>query len=123
MIAYSLGYFGYAYVAENPGVLKVLAVDGGNGCVLPGPATIRDGSYSPLSRRLYLYVKRRSLQRPGMRTFMSYFMIHAAELIPPTGLVALPESVYENDLASLAEAAGTPLPDILLRSGRRGDGG
>lgn len=119
---YALGYFGYAYVAENPGVLKVLGVDGGGGCVRPSQETIRDRSYAPLSRRLFLYVKRRSLERAGMRTFMSYFMGHAAELIPPTGLVSLPDSVYAADLASLAEAAERPMTDSLPEGEGRGDG-
>ena len=45
-----LGYFGYAYYAQNKDILKLLAVDDGSGCVAPGETTVRDGSYKPLSR-------------------------------------------------------------------------
>ena len=41
----ALGYFGYAYYAENKDQLKLLAIDGGNGCVAPDDTTVRDGSY------------------------------------------------------------------------------
>jgi phosphate transport system substrate-binding protein len=102
----SLGYFGFAYVAEYEGRLKVLGVDGGEGCVRPGAVTIRDGTYAHLSRRLFLYVNEASLRRPGLRAFMAYSMAHAAELIPPTGLVTLPEHVYRENLALVEGAAG-----------------
>ena len=101
----ALGYFGFAYVAEYAGSLKVLGVDGGGGCVLPAAETIREGGYAPLSRRLFIYVKTDSLQRPGMWAFMDYFMTHALELIPPTGLFTLPEHVYKENLELLERAA------------------
>lgn len=102
----ALGYFGFAYVAEYGGSLEVLGVDGGDGCVRPEAATIRDGSYAPLSRRLYLYVNRSSLSRSGMRAFMEYSMARAPELIPPTGLVTLPDSLYGENLRLLGKAVG-----------------
>lgn len=103
---YSLGYFGYAYAEENRRELKVLGVDGGAGCVLPGAETIRGGIYAPLSRRLFVYVSKTSLQRPGMGAFMEYFMTHAPDLIPATGLVPLPESSYRENLEVLRRAGG-----------------
>ena len=101
----SLGYFGFAYVAEYAGRLKLLGVDGGEGCVLPGAETVREGRYAPLSRRLFIYVNRASLQRPGTRAFMDYFMTHAPEFIPPSGLFTLPEPVYRDNLRLLERAA------------------
>ena len=91
---YSLGYFGYAYLAENRDRLRVLAVDGGGGCMAPSPETIRNGSYTPLGRQLFLYVKVGSLSRPGMVAFMDYFMSNAQDLIPPTGFLPLPDRNY-----------------------------
>jgi phosphate transport system substrate-binding protein len=103
----SLGYFGFAYAAEYAGRLKLLGVDGGEGegCVLPGAETIREGRYAPLSRRLFIYVNEASLQRPGTRAFMDYFMTHAPEFIPPSGLFTLPEHVYRENLGLLERAA------------------
>ena len=51
----ALGYFGYAYYAENPDKLKLVAVDNGAGCVTPTPATIESGEYgSPVSAAVHL---------------------------------------------------------------------
>ncbi len=94
--AYSLGYFGYAYLDENRDYLKVVAVDGGQGCVLPSAETIREGTYAPLGRQLYLYVKRASLQRSGVRTFMEFLLTRAEEIIPSTGFFPLSGDEYDN---------------------------
>lgn len=110
---FSLGFLGYAYLSENRDLLKVVAVDGGSGCVAPTPETIRDGRYSPLSRRLFVYVNLASLRRPGMAAFVEYFMANAGELIPPTGLIPLPLWVYRENLAQvkrLAESLQSPVP-------------
>ena len=42
----AVGYFGYAYYSENPGKLKLVAVDDGSGCVAPNIETIANGTYS-----------------------------------------------------------------------------
>jgi phosphate transport system substrate-binding protein len=95
---YSLGYFGYAYLAENRDRLKVVAVDGGSGCVTPSPETIEDGRYTPLGRRLYLYVKVSSLSRPGMKAFLEYFLTHARDFVLEAGLSPLPDRIYTENL-------------------------
>ena len=60
----ALGYFGYTYYEENQDTLKAVEVDGGEGCVAPSVDTARDGSYAPLSRPLFIYVKNESLAKP-----------------------------------------------------------
>lgn len=92
---YSLGYFGYAYYLENQDRLKLLAVDGGTGCVAPSEATIADGSYAPLSRPLYMYVSRPATERPEVRAFVDFMLDHASELVPPTGYHPLDEERYQ----------------------------
>lgn len=92
---YSLGYFGYAYYLENQERLKLVAVDGGTGCVAPSEATIADGSYAPLSRPLYMYVSRPATQRPEVRAFVDFMLDHASELVPPTGYHPLDEARYQ----------------------------
>lgn len=103
---YALGYFGYAYLAGNRDKLGVVAVDAGSGCVQPTEVTVRDGSYAPLSRPLFLYVKRASLGNPGLQGFLRYFMDHAAELIPETGFVPLPAGAYQANLRELGLGGG-----------------
>ena len=53
-----LGYFGFSYFEQNQDTLKALEVDGGSGCVAPSAATAQDGTYTPLSRPLYVYAKK-----------------------------------------------------------------
>jgi phosphate transport system substrate-binding protein len=108
---YALGFFGYAYLAGNRDKLGVVAVDGGAGCVRPTEETIGDGSYFPLSRPLLIYVKRSSLESPGLMSFLDYFMTHASELIPETEFLPLSDDQYEVNLETLRRAAaGSPAP-------------
>lgn len=50
----SLGFVGLAYAEENLDSVKILGVDGGDGCVVPNIETVSDGSY-PISRPLFIY--------------------------------------------------------------------
>jgi len=102
----ALGYFGYAYYAENQDVLKLVAVDGGEGCVRPTPETIRDGTYRPLSRPLLIYVNRRALAEPAVVEFVRFYMENAAELVPETGYVPLTPEQYQENLRKVEQAIG-----------------
>ncbi|NNF13068.1 MAG: PstS family phosphate ABC transporter substrate-binding protein [Gemmatimonadetes bacterium] len=101
---YSLGYFGYAYYAENQDRLKLLEIDGGAGCVAPSDDTIEDGTYAPLARPLFVYVKHSALQRPEVRAYVDFMLSEAAMLVPATGYHALSEAQYQEGLAMIAEA-------------------
>ena len=71
------GYFGYAYYAENQDKLKVVAVDGGEGCVIPSDETVSGGSYA-LARPLFIYVNIASLaEKPQLREFVRFFLSDA----------------------------------------------
>ncbi len=94
----SLGYFGYAYYAENEGSLKAIGVDSGNGCVVPEPASIADGTYSPLSRPLLIYVSTAALGRPEVQAFVQFYMEHGATLTREVGYVPEDASVYAANL-------------------------
>ncbi len=67
-----LGYFGLSYFEQNKTALKAISVDGGKGCVAPSQETVQDGSYEPLSRPLYVYVKKASFARPEVKAFLEY---------------------------------------------------
>jgi phosphate transport system substrate-binding protein len=103
---YSLGYFGYAYYAENSDILKLVAVDGGEGCILPSDATIQDGSYAPLSRPLYVYVRHSALTRPEVRAYVDFMLENAPAIVPSTGYSALSTEQYAEQMQAIAEAAG-----------------
>jgi phosphate transport system substrate-binding protein len=69
-----LGYFGLSYFEQNKGNLKDVQVDGGSGCVTPSTETVQDGSYTPLSRPLFIYVKNTSLAKPEVKAFVQYLL-------------------------------------------------
>lgn len=95
----ALGYFGYAYYVENPGKLGLVALDSGKGCVAPSEATIENGTYTPLSRPLFIYVNKKVLERPEVRAFVRFYMEHGAELSKEVGYIALKNQEYQDGLA------------------------
>ena len=97
-----LGFFGFAYYTENADRLNLVGVDGGSGCVKPTSETVLDGTYDPLSRPLYIYVKNTELERPEVTAMVEYLLGDGRELIDEVGYVQLPESEYESALAKLA---------------------
>ena len=94
----ALGYFGYAYYVENQSRLKLVAIDAekGSGPVSPSPETIANGSYTPLSRPIFLYSKASSLDRPEVREYLRFFTDarNANQIIRQVGYVPFPESYY-----------------------------
>ncbi len=71
-----LGYFGYAYFAANRDKLRAVAVRNGKDAkaVLPSPETIKDKSYAPLSRPLYIFVKNSAARRPEVSQFLRFYL-------------------------------------------------
>ena len=84
-----LGYFGFSYFEENQDALKALEIDGGDGCVAPSVATAQDGTYKPLSRPLYIYVKKEALARPEVEAFMQYILDNEAAIAEASQFVPL----------------------------------
>ncbi len=99
----SLGFFGYAYYAENTTRIKSVAVDPGTGCVAPNPESIQSGTYTPLARPLLIYISRASLKRDVVRRFVRFYLEHARELVPETGYIALQPEHYARQLVVLSE--------------------
>jgi phosphate transport system substrate-binding protein len=97
----SLGYFGHAYYVENADALKLVAIDNGAGCVLPDSETVRSGTYSPLTRPLYLYVDRPALERAEIITFMQYYFANVGRLASDVGYVPLQPEQYEWALSEI----------------------
>ena len=107
----ALGYFGYAYVIENRSKVKPVAVDktGDGTCVEPSVETVKDGTYQPLSRPLFIYVNRAAAARPEVTGFINYLLSKSyTPLIqePEVGYVPLPDAVYE--AVATRFNAGTP---------------
>ena len=95
---YALGFFGYAYYAENKDKLKVVKIDGGGGPVAPTEKTINDGSYSPLSRPIFIYVNPVSTQMKQVDEFVNFYLLNAKNLVLEVGYVPLPDDLQEKTL-------------------------
>jgi phosphate transport system substrate-binding protein len=68
----ALGYFGFSYLEENITKVKALEVDGGKGCVAPSLENVQNGTYTPLSRPLYVYVSLKGAQREEVKAFFEF---------------------------------------------------
>tara|TARA_B100001057_G_scaffold76937_1_gene71695 strand:- start:6053 stop:6997 length:945 start_codon:yes stop_codon:yes gene_type:complete len=90
----ALGFFGYAYYIENQDNLKIVPIDEGNGPVAPTARSINDGTYSPLSRPIFVYLNTDSLARPEVRSFVEFYIDNAAGIANEVGYIELPEEMY-----------------------------
>jgi phosphate transport system substrate-binding protein len=101
-----MGYFGYTYYEQNQDTLKALEIDGGEGCVAPSVDTARDGTYSPLSRPLFIYVKNDSLTKPEVHGFVEYFLTNSIQLAEDALFIPVPDDQVQTNLSTL-ESTGT----------------
>lgn len=96
----AIGYFGYAYYAENTAKLKALPIVAkpGAAAVSPSEEAVIKGTYQPLSRPIFVYVKAKSLEKPEVREFVEFYMKNAAKLTKEVKYVPLPASAYTGNL-------------------------
>lgn len=102
----ALGFFGYAYYEENQNKLKAVPVDNGKGAILPSLETVKDGSYAPLSRPLYIYVNSKAANRPEVVDFVNFYLESAPELSKEVGYIPLPADKYEEQIEKFQQFAG-----------------
>jgi phosphate transport system substrate-binding protein len=100
----ALGYFGFSYFEENQETLRALEIDGGDGCVAPSVETAQDGSYAPLSRPLFVYVKKEALSRPEVEAFVLYMLDHATEIAERSQFVPLTAEQVDKARGDFEEA-------------------
>jgi phosphate transport system substrate-binding protein len=108
---YALGYFGYAYYVENRDKVKAVAIDDGDGCIEATDETINSGTYTPLSRPLYIYPSVQSLERPQVAAFFRFLLEYVDLIVPEIGYVALPADQLQaskDALEAAIERAGMP---------------
>lgn len=99
---YAMGYFGYAYFKENKDKLKVVMIDNDNGGIEPSEATINNGTYTPLSRPIFIYVNlERVKAKKGLFDFVKFYLSNAATIAGQVGYVALPSDQYQKSVAML----------------------
>ncbi|MBM3621672.1 MAG: PstS family phosphate ABC transporter substrate-binding protein [Alphaproteobacteria bacterium] len=91
----ALGFIPYAYFQPHAAKMKALAIDEGKGkgAVSPSEKTVVDGTYSPLSRPLFVYINVKALDRAEVRNFLDFYLKSQA-LIKEVKYVALPDQAY-----------------------------
>jgi phosphate transport system substrate-binding protein len=127
----AIAFFGYAYYEQNQGKVKLVQIDSGKGCVAPSPQTIVDGTYQPLSRPEFIYVKKTAAQRPDVRAFVQFQLApENRKLISEVGYVPLSDELLTAASARFEQGTvGTVFPDgsavgvklaDLLKTGQKG---
>lgn len=96
---YALGFFGQSYYMENQNKLKAVQIDdqndsNGKGPQSPTTQNVIGGTYVPLSRPLFVYVRGDALSRPVVKEFVTFYLKQAKGLVSEVGYVPLPDSVY-----------------------------
>ena len=82
----ALGYFGYAYYLEQKDKLKALSING----ISPSDETVKNGTYKPLSRPLYIYINKTSFtEKAQVKSFIQFYIKNATELVKSSGYVPL----------------------------------
>ena len=100
----ALGFFGFAYYAENRDKLRSLPISWKGGkAVAPSFETVLDGTYQPLSRPIFIYVSTNAAKRPEVREFVEFYNKNAATLVKEVKYVPLPAAAYAYNLETLAK--------------------
>ena len=95
----ALGFLPLAYVEQNRERLKLVPVedgkpDNGAGPITPTAETVRNGTYQPLSRPLFVYVSRKAADRPEVQTFVEMFFSRT-DLTQEVGYIELTPQIYD----------------------------
>jgi phosphate transport system substrate-binding protein len=95
----ALGYFGFAYYEQNREKLKLVAIDDGDdsngkGPIAPSVETVKNGTYRPLSRPIFIYPKLKALDRPEVKSFIEFYLNQGIPLIREVGYIPLTDQEY-----------------------------
>ncbi|CBN58311.1 MULTISPECIES: PstS family phosphate ABC transporter substrate-binding protein [Kamptonema] len=125
----AIGYFGFAYYEENKGKLKAVPINSGKGAVLPSYQAVQNGTYTPLSRPLFIYVNAKSADKPEVKQFIEFYLKNGAKLAREVKYVALPAVAYTTAMGHFnkrrvgtifggEEAVGLTIEELLKREVR-----
>lgn len=101
----AIGYFGFAYFAENQGKLKALPIveKEGKPAVTPSAETVIAGTYQPLARPIFIYVNTKSMAKPEVKKFIDFYMTSGAKMAKEVKYVPLPAAIYTSNLKHIAD--------------------
>jgi phosphate transport system substrate-binding protein len=101
-----LGYFGLSYYESNADKLNEVQVDSGSGCVAPTSETVQDGSYTPLSRPLFMYPSKQAIAKPEVKAFMDFIVANQEAIAEAAQIVPLTEEQKTEAQSKLTELEG-----------------
>ena len=101
----AIGYFGFAYYAENMARLKAVPIveKAGKPAVLPSMETVLAGTYQPLARPIFIYVNAKSMAKPEVKEFIDFYMKEGPKIAKEVKYVPLPAKAYTTNLEHLAK--------------------
>jgi len=126
----ALGYFGFAYYVAHKDKMRAVEIDNGKGkMVAPSLEAVIDGSYQPLSRPLFIYVRDTAAQRPEVKDFINFYLTDGAALAKEVGYVPLPAQAYQTALQHFKQSklgtvfggvpeVGVTIENLLAREGK-----
>ena len=83
---YSVGFFGYAYYAENKAKLNAVSLKG----VAPSQESVDKGTY-PLSRPLFMYTTAKTLNdKPQVAAYLDFYLTNVNRVIKKVGYFPAP---------------------------------
>ena len=96
----ALGFFGFAYYEENQDKLKLVPVDDGKeengaGAILPSIETVKNKTYAPLSRPLFIYVNSAAVKRKEVEAFVNFYIDNAGKLTKEVGYIPMTDAEYD----------------------------
>lgn len=97
----AIGFFGFSYYEANKDKLKAVKIDAGKGAVEPTFETIKDGSYAPLARPIFIYVNNKSLEKPEVKEFVKFYLENAETLVKEIGEIPLAAADYIKQLEKI----------------------
>jgi len=95
-------YAGFTYYNQNRDSVKALQIDAGNGCVAPSEETAQDGSYTPLSRGLFMYPSDAGLAKPQVLAFIEFVINENEAIAAGADAIPLTDAQKQDALAKLA---------------------
>jgi phosphate transport system substrate-binding protein len=98
---FALGFFGLAYFENNKDKIKLVAVDNGQGAILPTLETVKNKTYEPLSRPLFIYVNSLAAARPEVTEFVNFYLQNTALLSKEVGYVPMTDDELANEKSKL----------------------
>jgi phosphate transport system substrate-binding protein len=107
---WAMAFVPFSFVEESGGQVKAIQIDGGDGCVAPGPDTVQDGSYKPLGRPLFIYPSDKALKKPEVLAFVEFYIENQADIAEQATFIPMNEeqaAAATDAIAKLEQAASS----------------